>query len=73
MFPFSTWPAGYRVIRVYSDGDKALLEWETRLVDNMGYVATADGKHPPEPDPTSNFWHISTSYGVDLVSDPIPE
>lgn len=73
MFPFSTWPAGYRVFRVYSDRGKALLEWETRLVDNMGYVATADGKHPPDPDPTSNFWHISTSYGIDLVSDPIPE
>jgi len=60
--PFCSWPGGYRVFRVYTDGDDVRLEWETRLVDNMGYVSTAE---PECRDSTSLSWRIST--GDDLA------
>ena len=64
---FCEWPGGYKVFRVYSDGDDVRLEWETRLVGNMGYVATV-GKAPSHSPSLS--WHISTSHEHDLLSEP---
>ena len=58
------WPAGYKVIRVYSDGSAVHLEWETRLVDNMGYVATSAPQLSSSP---SLSWRIST--GDDLAGE----
>ena len=63
---FCDWPAGYKIFRVYSNGDDVRLEWEMRLMDNMGYVAT--GGEKPERSPSLS-WEISTSYGRDLVSE----
>ena len=59
---FCEWPAGYQVIRVYSGGSAVRLEWETRLVDNMGYVARSQPQLSSSP---SLSWKIST--GDDLV------
>ena len=65
---FGFWPGGYKVFSVYPDGDGVRLEWETRLVDNMGYrhFGTENGTHIP----LSLSWRISTADGLDLVSDP---
>ncbi len=66
--PFGIWPGGYKIFRVYSDGDDVRLEWEMRLVDNMGYrhFGTRDGGISS----LSLSWGISTSYGRDLISEP---
>ncbi len=61
---FCTWPGGYRVFRLCSHGDHLRLEWETRLVDNMGYVATAEPVLSRSP---SLSWRIST--GEDLAGE----
>ncbi len=61
---FCTWPGGYKVIRVYTDEKEIRLEWETRLVDNMGYVATAEPQLSYSP---SLSWRIST--GDDLTGE----
>ena len=64
---FGFWPGGYKVFSVYPDGDGVRLEWELRLVENVGYVATAC----PALSHSSNFsWRISSSYGRDLISEP---
>ena len=64
---FYDWPGGYKIFRVYSDGDDVRLEWEMRLMDNMGYVATV-GETPSRSPSIS--WEISTSHERDLVSEP---
>ena len=61
---FCVWPAGYRFFRVYADGGRVHLEWEVRLVDNMGHVANLTGNSP------SHTWKISTSNERDLTSEP---
>ena len=50
------------------DGDGIRLEWEARLADNMGYVATAGTKLESSP---SKSRKISTAYGRDLISEPV--
>jgi predicted MPP superfamily phosphohydrolase len=61
---FCVWPSGYKMFRVYSDGDRVRLECELRLVDNMGHVAKGLSSSP------SLSWRISTSHERDLVSEP---
>ena len=61
---FSAWPGGYTVFRVYSNGGRVRLEWETRLMDNMGCVAGL------RTGALSASWRISTSHERDLISEP---
>ena len=64
---FLDWPGGYKLFRVYSDRDGVRLEWEMRLMDNMGYVATGGEISSRSP---ALSWKISTSHGRDLISEP---
>ncbi len=66
--PFGIWPGGYKIFRVYSDGDEVRLEWEMRLADNMGYRHF--GTRDAGISSLSQSWGISTSYGRDLISEP---
>ena len=61
---FLDWPGGYKLFRVYSDRDGVRLEWEMRLMDNMGCVAGL------RTGALSASWRISTSHERDLISEP---